>query len=149
MPPENKSCKIIPVPMGQSNAYLVSGINYTFLVDAGYANKIHLLEEKLKENGLEFTDIDLIILTHTHYDYVGCLDEIKEKRGAKVLVHKDEAGCLKKGYTLFPKGTMLFSKFVSKIGNRFFAGTGNFFRLNLISASMENMNFQNAGFRSL
>ncbi len=112
--------------MGQSNAYLVTGTDYTFLVDAGYANKIHVLEEKLKENGLEFADIDLIILTHTHYDHVGCLANIKERSGAKILVHRDEADCLKKGHTPFPEGTMLFSSIISKIGNRFLSNIGKY-----------------------
>ncbi len=70
MSTQTKSYKIIPVPMGRSNAYMVTGTDCTFLVDAGYAKKIHVLKEELEQNGLEFTDIDIIILTHTHYDHV-------------------------------------------------------------------------------
>ncbi|MCQ1534768.1 MBL fold metallo-hydrolase [Methanosarcina sp. KYL-1] len=107
--------------MGHSNAYLLTAGGSAVLVDTGCPGKINKLESALRENGLDFPDLGLVILTHTHYDHAGCLAEIKERSGAKVLVHEAEAGCLEKGYTPFPKGTMWFSRIISGLANSLFA----------------------------
>jgi hydroxyacylglutathione hydrolase len=38
----------------------------------------------------------MIVLTHTNCDHVGCLAEIKERSGAKVLVHEEDKNTWKK-----------------------------------------------------
>ena len=114
MPPE-KSYTLTAVPMGNSNAYLLTAGASSVLVDAGCSGNINKLEAALKQNNLKFSDLKLVILTHTHSDHVGCLAEIRERSGAKVLVHEAEAGNLEKGYTPFPKGTMWFSKVISGV----------------------------------
>ena len=116
MPPE-KSYTLTAVPMGNSNAYLLTAGAFAVLVDAGCGSKIKNLEAALEQKNLKFSDIKLVILTHTHYDHVGCLPEIRERSGAKILVHEAEAGNLEKGYTLFPKGTMWFTKIISGMAN--------------------------------
>lgn len=126
MAEKSKGCNVIPVSMGKSNAYLVSYEGSVILIDAGCERKIHNLKLALKQNALGMSDINLIIVTHSHYDHVGCLAEIKEKSGAKVLAHIDEAEYLKKGHTPFPEGTMLPFKLISKTGNRFFSGGRKF-----------------------
>ena len=112
MPPE-KFYTLTAVPMGNSNAYLLTAGASAVLVDAGCGGKIKNLEAALEQKNLKFPEIKLVILTHTHYDHVGCLAEIRDRSGAKVLVHEAEAGNLEKGYTPFPKGTMWFSKIIS------------------------------------
>ena len=123
---EHISYHVIPIPMGTSNAYLVYGSDSTLLIDAGNKGKIRYLEATLKHEGLDISDIDIVILTHTHYDHVGCLAGIKEKSGAKVLVHRDEANFLVDGCTPFPKGIMWFSKIIYQIGHGFFSGRAKY-----------------------
>ncbi len=105
--------------MGTSNAYLVDGSDSTLLIDTGNKGNIRYLEATLKHEGLGIFDIDIIILTHAHYDHVGCLAGIKEKSGAKVLVQRDEANFLVDGCTPFPKGITRFSKFYPGHGKPF------------------------------
>ena len=62
-------------------------------------------------------NVGLIVLTHTNCDHVGCLAEIKERSGAKVLVHEEDKEYLEKGMTPFPRGTIWFSKIISGVGN--------------------------------
>ncbi len=116
---EIETYRVIPVRMGTSNAYLVSDRKYTLLIDTGNKGKISCLEEALKKAGLDFTDIDIIIITHSHYDHVGALAEIREKSRATVLVHRDEGDFLASGCTPFPEGTMICSKVINRIGGMF------------------------------
>ncbi|MBN1134758.1 MAG: MBL fold metallo-hydrolase [Methanosarcinaceae archaeon] len=112
--------------MGTSNAYLLSGSNSNLLVDAGNKGKIQNLEITLMHKGLDFSDLDIVIVTHSHYDHLGCLVEIKERSEAKILVHRDEANFLINGYIPSPKGTSLFSKIICWFGNSFFSGRAKF-----------------------
>lgn len=54
-----------------SHVYLIKGDTKNVLVDTGVAGKFPVLESRLAELGLRVTDIDLIILTHEHYDHIG------------------------------------------------------------------------------
>jgi glyoxylase-like metal-dependent hydrolase (beta-lactamase superfamily II) len=126
MTEQSKTYNITPIHMGKSNAYLVSNPDLVFLIDTGSSKNIHNLEQALKQNNLQITDIDYIIVTHAHYDHVGHLAEIKEKSGAKVLSHRDEVVYLRKGYTLFPEGTMMPFNILSKAGNKLFSRSGRF-----------------------
>jgi glyoxylase-like metal-dependent hydrolase (beta-lactamase superfamily II) len=98
-----------------SNSYLIVSGGRGILVDGGSTGKIRDLQTALEKNNLRFSDIALIVLTHTHYDHVGSLAEIKDRSGAKILVHAAEKGYLEKGITPFPGGTMWFSKIISGI----------------------------------
>jgi len=115
-PASDKPYSIFTVPMGHSNSYLIVSGGRGILVDAGSTSKIKNLRTALEKNNLSFSDIVLIVLTHTHYDHVSCLAEIKERSGAKVLVHAADKKYLEKGMTPFPRGTMWFSKIISGIG---------------------------------
>jgi len=107
---------IIPIPMMSSNAYVVTNGKQSILIDAGMKKKEKKIVAAIERMQLSPDDIKLIILTHTHYDHCGSLKALQEITKAKVLVHKAEAACLKKGYTEFPKGTMWFPKIMSAIG---------------------------------
>ena len=126
MTEQSKSYNIIPIPMGKSNAYLVSSSGLVLLIDTGCSKNLDPLEQALILNKHQFTDIDYIIVTHSHYDHVEHLAEIKEKSGAKIVAHRDAVDNLKKGHTPFPKGTMLPFKIISNTGNRFFSSGGRF-----------------------
>jgi glyoxylase-like metal-dependent hydrolase (beta-lactamase superfamily II) len=97
----------------------VSGREYTLLIDAGNKGKIPHLEEVLKKAELDFPDIDMIIITHSHYKHVGALAEIREKSRATVLAHRYEGDFLARGCTPFPEGTMICSKVINRIGGLF------------------------------
>ncbi|OJH50115.1 MBL fold metallo-hydrolase [Methanohalophilus portucalensis] len=120
------SYNITPIQAGASNAYLVTENSVTILVDSGNRGNTHKFETVLKNKGLNFADIDYIILTHSHHDHVGCLEEIKKRSKAKVIAHREEVEYLKRGYTPFPEGTMLFSRLISGFANKFLPNMGKY-----------------------
>jgi glyoxylase-like metal-dependent hydrolase (beta-lactamase superfamily II) len=68
------------------------------------------LQRRLKALGVE--KIDLLVLTHSHFDHAANAARVKEKYKAGVIIHKSEAGYLSAGDNILPTGTNPFSKFL-------------------------------------
>jgi glyoxylase-like metal-dependent hydrolase (beta-lactamase superfamily II) len=113
---ERDQNRILTIRMMTSNAYLVENGRKAILIDCGMKKKQKKILAALARMQLSPQDIQLIILTHTHYDHAGSIKALQHITKAKVLVHKEEAGCLEEGYCAFPKGTMWFPKIMSAIG---------------------------------
>jgi hydroxyacylglutathione hydrolase len=102
--------------MMSSNAYVVANGRQAILIDCGMKKKEKKILAALERMQLAPHDIQLIILTHTHYDHAGSIAALQQITGAKILVHHAEASCLEQGHCAFPKGTMWFPKIMTAIG---------------------------------
>lgn len=69
---------------GIENAYLLTG-EKVVLVDTLAPKGFPRLEKALAEKGLSMQDIELVLLTHHHFDHIGNLARIKESSGATVV----------------------------------------------------------------
>ncbi len=58
------------------------------LVDCGIPNSETKIGNALKQNGLAFTDINLIVVTHAHGDHAGSAFKLRELCQAPVLAHQ-------------------------------------------------------------
>lgn len=101
---------IIKILGGRSNVFLLKYNSHCLLIDTGVSWNRKKLKSRLKS--LDINCIDLLILTHTHFDHVANARLIKEKYGAKVLVHRSEATNIKIGFTELPQGTNWFTHFL-------------------------------------
>src|SRR5512139_1994255 len=83
-----------------SHAYLV-GLSESrdfSLVDPGLTGKGKYKLESVQKMGIDRSLIKRVILTHTHFDHIGCLAEIqKEIPGIALWVHFKEAESLEQG----------------------------------------------------
>jgi len=72
-----------------ANSYLING---KILIDTGMSTEglISAISETI-----DIKDLELIILTHCHYDHTASAQEIAKQSGAKIAVHKDDAPLLK------------------------------------------------------
>jgi len=110
--------KIVPTRIGYSNSILlVNGAN-SVLIDTGVKGDLQQFKTLFNKYNLKPSDIKLIILTHTHNDHTGNLNELAELSGAKVLVHKNEFENLKTGFTPIPSGTRFYTKAVVFLGRK-------------------------------
>ena len=88
----------IPTPfyVGDVNVYLVKEDPLT-LIDVGPKTDeaARILRETLGRNGVQFSDIRRIVLTHAHEDHCGLAKIVRdEAKDAEILVHKWETGHL-------------------------------------------------------
>jgi glyoxylase-like metal-dependent hydrolase (beta-lactamase superfamily II) len=88
----------IPTPfyVGDVNVYLIREDPVT-LIDVGpkTAEAAAALRRKLGENGVKFSDIRRIILTHAHEDHCGLAVQVRdEARNAEIYIHNWESGHL-------------------------------------------------------
>ncbi len=111
--------EIFPIKLSYTWCYLVKQGDKLLMIDASLSGFEKKFEKKVRALGLAVEDIDLIILTHVHYDHVGITNWVKEKSGAPVMVHEKEASILEKGGTPIPLGTETLGKLLNKLGNIF------------------------------
>ena len=88
----------IPTPfyVGDVNVYLIKEDPVT-LIDVGPKTDAaaKALREKLAANGVSFSDIRRIVLTHAHEDHCGLAKRVRdEARDAEILIHEWETGHL-------------------------------------------------------
>lgn len=88
----------IPTPfyVGTVNVYLIKE-NPLTLIDVGPKTKeaSDVLRDKLRQNGVNFSDVERIFLTHAHEDHCGLAKTVRdEAKNAKVYIHEWETGHL-------------------------------------------------------
>lgn len=68
------------------NIILILGDNIT-LIDTGVKGCEKMISDYLQKQNRDFSEIDTIILSHSHPDHIGSAAKIKEMTGCKVLAH--------------------------------------------------------------
>jgi glyoxylase-like metal-dependent hydrolase (beta-lactamase superfamily II) len=84
------------------------------LVDCGPPKKSKAFIKHLQATGIKPEDIQLIIITHGHWDHIGSAADIKEVTGAKIAMHHREKDWLEKQYQSPPKGVGAWGSFLAK-----------------------------------
>lgn len=87
----------LPFRMGAVNCYLVETGSGFALIDTGGSNKRTELENELISAGCKPGNLDLIVLTHGDFDHTGNAAYLREKFGAKIAMHQDDAGMAEHG----------------------------------------------------
>ena len=88
----------IPTPfyVGAVNVFLIKEEPLT-LIDVGpkTPETISALREKLRQNGVQISDVRRILLTHAHVDHCGLARQVRdEANNAEIFIHKWESGHL-------------------------------------------------------
>ncbi|MDM7999676.1 MAG: MBL fold metallo-hydrolase [Dehalococcoidia bacterium] len=88
---------MLPFMMGSVNCYVVKTDDGFFLIDTGASNGRKEVERKLDDAGCKPGDLKLIILTHGDFDHTGNAAYLRQKFGARIAMHRDDAGMLERG----------------------------------------------------
>ncbi|HOM02580.1 MAG TPA: MBL fold metallo-hydrolase [Acetivibrio sp.] len=81
--------KCLPIGLFDSNCYIVGQNGECVIIDPGCDPA--KIVDAANENNLE---AKYIIITHGHIDHLLSVDEVREKTGAKVLIHEKDAAKL-------------------------------------------------------
>lgn len=81
----------IPIlPFGMVNCHLILGTKGCIVVDTGLPGSESKIEKALKNRGLSFKDIKLIVITHAHVDHAGSAARLRELSGAPILANEGD-----------------------------------------------------------
>jgi hydroxyacylglutathione hydrolase len=97
------SVNIYPVILGFDHCYIIRGEG-TIMVDGGAPKKAREFTDSIKKLSLKPGDIQLMVMTHGHWDHIGSAKEIKELTGAKIAMHEREKEWLEKSLKPLPPG---------------------------------------------
>lgn len=99
---------IMQILSGRSNVFLLTDGKTNILIDTSTDSYWNKLVDTFDSHNL--SKIDYLILTHTHHDHAANAKKVKDKYGAMVIVHKDEALRLFNGEAILPQGTNPFTR---------------------------------------
>lgn len=105
------SAQIHPISFGFVSAFLLKG-EKTVLIDAGTPGQIERVLKGLAITNTQPDDIDLLLLTHGHFDHIGLAREIVELSGAHTAIHAREKDWLETGISPMPPGATRWGKFL-------------------------------------
>jgi glyoxylase-like metal-dependent hydrolase (beta-lactamase superfamily II) len=93
--------KIYAKRLGINFVYLVQAGGW-MMVDVGPAFTFSQASRWFKSIPVDPSEIDLIVITHAHFDHAGAIASVKELTGAKVAVHHTEEEMIRTGISSHP-----------------------------------------------
>ncbi len=85
-----KIIRIPILPFRMVNCFLILRAEGCILIDTGLPGSESKIGKTLKQNGLSFKDIKLIVITHAHVDHAGSAARLRELSGAPILAHEGD-----------------------------------------------------------
>ena len=86
---------IHPIHLGLDQCYLLQGEG-VILIDGGESGKADLFRRAIDGLSIDPGEIQLIVLTHGHWDHIGSARDIKQLTGAKIAMHERDRLLLEK-----------------------------------------------------
>lgn len=105
---------IHPIALGITNCYIIRHKGM-ILIDSGVPKKAGSFKKALDKLNISADEIQLILITHAHWDHIGSANEIKELTGAKLALHENEKEWLEKPTIHIPPGVTRWGRTFSKI----------------------------------
>ena len=110
------------IKVGITNCYIIEHESM-ILIDTGMPGEFNNFSKGLKDAGIHPEDIKAMIITHCHWDHIGCAKKIKDMTGAKVVVQEYEKNNLMKGEPSIPPPVTRWGKilgaFVKRLSRKF------------------------------
>ena len=95
------------------NTYLYRVSEGYIMIDTGYEHSLKHVEKRANRQGIAFSEIKYVFLTHAHDDHAGFLNELLAKYPAiKVILHNRAKPTLLKGQNSFAGGCSGLTAFI-------------------------------------
>jgi hydroxyacylglutathione hydrolase len=105
---------IYPIPLGFDHCYIIQDKG-TIMIDGGTPKKAKEFTKAIERISIKPEEVQLIVLTHGHWDHIASARDIKEITGAKIAMHELEKDCLEKSLKSMPPGVTTWGHILSKI----------------------------------
>ncbi|MGE5235751.1 MAG: MBL fold metallo-hydrolase [Acidobacteriota bacterium] len=108
---------ITAVRTGITNTYLIRDRG-TVLIDPGGPGKADAVLRKLRERLGEMPRVDLIVVTHGHFDHIGAAREMRELTCAPLAIHRGDVAWLREGKAVWPHGVTRWGRLIRTVFGR-------------------------------
>ncbi len=108
------SLGIHPIKLGVARCYVIRAEG-TILIDGGAPKKAKNFMKGIETLSIKPEDIQLIVITHGHWDHIGSAKEIKGITGAKIALHRNEKDWLEKSLKPLPPAVTTWGHIFAKI----------------------------------
>jgi glyoxylase-like metal-dependent hydrolase (beta-lactamase superfamily II) len=98
-----------PVSLGFDTCYVLKARG-VIVLDAGQPKKGRAFVAGLRRTSILPEEVQLILLTHAHWDHMGSAAELKEITGAPLAVHEREASWVEHGNPSLPPGVTTWGR---------------------------------------
>ncbi len=105
---------IYPVTLGFDHAYIIQEQG-TIMIDGGAPKQAKAFSRALENASIKPEEVQLIVLTHGHWDHIGSAKEIKEITGAKIAMHHQERHWLESSLKPMPPGVTMWGHIFGSI----------------------------------
>jgi hydroxyacylglutathione hydrolase len=106
--------RIDAVRSGVTNIYVLRDRG-TVLIDPAGSARTGAVPRKLLDVLGTPPRLDLIVVTHGHFDHVGASVSLHEATGAPLAVHRADAEWLREGKVIWPKGVTTWGKIARNV----------------------------------
>ena len=110
--------EIVRIPLRIETCYVLREAG-VIAIDAGPRGRAEQFVRLLALAGIRPADVQLIILTHGHWDHVGSARDLKTLTGGKLAMHEAERACLEQSLTTLPQGADTWGKVLITIQRLF------------------------------
>jgi glyoxylase-like metal-dependent hydrolase (beta-lactamase superfamily II) len=109
--------------------YLVAFEGHAALIDAGCGHASEALLQNIEAAGVKPKDIELLLITHCHFDHTGGARWLRERLGCTVVMHEGDARFLEVGDSAVTAASWYGSTLAPCIVDRKLAGNAEEIRL--------------------
>jgi hydroxyacylglutathione hydrolase len=113
---EEISADIHTIRLGFDHCYVIQDQG-VIMIDGGAPNQARAFQKALERASIEPGEVQLIVLTHGHWDHIASAKDIKEITGAKIAMHQREKDCLEKSLKRGVPGVTAWGRIVSSISS--------------------------------
>ena len=106
---------VCAVAGGIGSVYVVRATSGVVLVDTGQPGKTKALLRGLDAAGVVPSEVKLIVITHGHWDHMGCAADLKRVAGAPVAMHQAETERLERSLKVTPPGVTPWGRIFGRV----------------------------------
>jgi len=106
--------KIYTIPLGFDTCYVIRDTGI-IMIDSGAPKKVKDFVKALEKISIKPEEIQLVVITHGHWDHIGSAMDIKGITGAKIAMHQLEIDWLEKSSNQMPPGVNLWGRLIGTI----------------------------------